>query len=69
MYDWTDADDEQPADDREVLITGYRDKTTERYIAVAYYDEEREAFMDAIDDEVWEYIGVTHWQELPEFPE
>ena len=65
---WYDADDATPGDGDEVLVTGFREKTTERYKAISTYDEEDDKFYfyDPETDTWWEYIGVTHWQYLPD---
>jgi len=67
--DWFEADDDLPVDGLDVLITGYREKTTVRYTDIAHYDEEREGFFESDDEGVeWQYIGVTHWAYLPDAP-
>lgn len=70
MDEWYVVEDNHPEDQEQVLITGFRDATRDRYVAVATYDEKSDTYFDDDDEgQRWEYIDVRHWCYIPDTDE
>ncbi len=62
MGEWILVEDDEPSEGEQYLITGHREGTDDRYVALATYSEEK--FYD--EDEEHEYLNVTHYCVVPD---